>query len=165
LEKKEYSFFIDICGQAEVSITLDLGLYIHSQKSIVSISINIGLHGILGSGAVGVKLILYLNKDRFIIDTYFQLTALQFTFYIMFRITINIDEKLLKIFKVKKLTYDFIIYSYKFASLISYEYHIQRGYQYNSKEIPELCKNKGELNMNFFAKENKGNHVSKCKLL
>ena len=52
---------------------------------------------------------LYLNKDRFIVDTYFQLTALQFTFYIIFRITINIDEKLLKIFKVKKLSYDFII--------------------------------------------------------
>ena len=164
-KKKEYSFFIDICGQAEVSITLDLGLYIPSQKTIVSISINIGLHGILGSGAVGVKLMLYLNKDRFIVDTYFQLTALQFTFYIMFRITINLDEKLLKIFKVKKLSYDFIIYSYKLASLISYEYHIQRGYKYNAKEIPELCKNKGEYNMNFFNITKNGDHGGKCKIL
>ena len=49
--------------------------------------------------------------------------------------------------------------------LISYEYHIQRGYKYNAKEIPELCKNKGEYNMNFFNITKNGDHGGKCKIL
>ena len=161
----EYLFFIDICGKAEVGLTLDLGIYIPGPKSIVSISINIGLHGVIGSGAVGVKLFLYLNKDKFIVDTYFQIVAFQFTFYILFRLTINLDKAFFKIFKLEKITYEFIIYSYKFASLIDYEYHIQRGYAYNRSDIPKLCKNKGEFNMNFFSNEHKEEHGGKCQTL
>ena len=161
----EYLYFIDICGKAEVGLTLDLGLYIPSPKSIVSISINIGLHGVIGSGAVGVKLLLYINKDKFIVDTYFQIVAFQFTFYILFRLTINIDKRLLKIFKIEKLTYEFIIYSYKFASLINYEYHIKRGYTYNRSEIPNLCKNKGEFSMNFFKNKKEKEHGGRCQTL
>ena len=159
----EYIYFIDICGKAEVGITLDLGLYIPGPKSIVSISINIGLHGVLGSGAVGVKLLLYLDKDKYIVDTYFQLVVFQFTFYILFRLTINIGKTLLKIFKIEKLTYEFIIYSYKFASLINYEYHIKRGYKYNTDELPKLCQNKGKFSMNFFKYEKNEEHGGRCQ--
>ena len=161
----EYLYFIDICGKAEVGLTLDLGLYIPSPNSIVSVSINIGLHGVIGSGDVGVKLLLYLNKDQFIVDTYFQIVAFQFNFYILFRLTVNFDTPILKIFKIEKLTYEFIIYSYKFASLIDYEYHIKRGYTYNRIEIPKLCRNKGEFNINFFEIKNDGGQGGKCQKL
>ena len=165
-ESKQFTSFIDISGKAEVGITLDFGLYIPKQDFFISISVNIGIHGILGSGAVGVKLILYLNKNLFIVDTYFQIIALQFTFYILLRITLHFDKSFLKIFKLENITYEFIIYSYKFASLINYEYHIQRGYTYNkSKEIPGLCKNKGSFKMNFFELKTDIAHGGVCKIL
>ena len=164
--KKEYTFYIDISGKAEVSVTFELGLYVPSHKSMVSISVNIGLHGIIGSGAVGVKLSLYLNQDKFIVDTYFKIKAFEFSFYILFKISINLGSKFLKIFKLGNISYEFMIYSHTFLTLIDYEYHIIRGYTYSRKELDEVCKNEGNFKMQYdfyFEKKNKADkHGGKC---
>ena len=154
-KKGNYSFFIDVKGKAEASLTLDLGLYLPSSHSPLSISVNLGIQGIIGSGEAGIKLSLYLNSNAFTVDTYFTLKAFVFSFYVMFKITINI--------KFFKFSYSFYIFNKEFASLVNYEYHIKRGYKYNREEIPELCENEGKFSMNFFDKDLKRKHGSRCK--
>jgi len=154
-KKGNYSFFIDVKGRAEASLTLDLGLYVPSSNFPFSISVNVGIHGIIGSGEAGIKLSLYLNSNAFIVDTYFNLKAFVFSFYVMFKITIKIS--------FFKFSYSFYIFNKEFASLVNYEYHIKRGYKYNREEIPELCENEGNFHMSFFGKNLKRNHGGRCK--
>ena len=154
-KKGNYSFFIDVKGKAEASLTLDLGLYLPSSYSPFSISVNVGIHGIIGSGEAGIKLSLYLNSNAFTVDTYFTLKAFVFSFYVMFKITIKIS--------FFKFSYSFYIFNKEFASLVNYEYHIKRGYKYNREEIPELCENEGKFSMNFFDKDLKRKHEGRCK--
>jgi hypothetical protein len=154
-KNKNYSFFIDVKGRAEASLTLDLGLYLPSSHSPLSISVNVGIHGIIGSGEAGIKLSLYLDSNVFIVDTYFTLKAFVFSFYVMFKITIKIS--------FFKFSYSFYIFNKEFASLVNYEYHIKRGYKYNREEIPELCENEGKFHMTFFNNSWKRRHGGRCK--
>ena len=130
----DFIFYIDVSGRAEASVSLDAGLYFPANNSIVSISLHIGIHGLIGSGEVGVKLSLFLNKDEFIVDLYAKLKAFEFSLYMTFRITISFNI-LKKIFKLEDITYEFSIFSHTFLSLINSEFHIERIYKYNRQPI------------------------------
>ena len=110
----ESYFFIEAYGKAQISTTLDLGLYVPSNRTIVSISINIGLHGIIVSGRVGCKLKLYL-KDEFKVDAYLQLKAFEFSFYVMLKFTISIKN-------IINISFQLYIFDKVFACALKYEF-------------------------------------------
>ena len=153
---KEGYFFIEAYGKAEVSLTLDLGLYVPSNRTMFSVSINIGLHGIIVSGIVGCKLKLYL-KDEFVVDSYFQIKAFEFSFYIMLKFTISIEN-------IINFSFQIYLFDKVFACAIKYEFHYERSYKYSNKTEPLTCKYEGNLETNFFKKYSLINHGDKCKV-
>ena len=142
-QNKEYYFFIEAYGKAEISLTADLGLYVPSNRTMFSVSINIGIHGIIGAGRVGCKLKLYfISKNEFILDTYYQIKAFEFSFYIMLKFTFSIP-------KIINVSFQIYLFDKLFALAIKYEVHSERTYEYFNK-TPLTCKVKKDLNANFF---------------
>ena len=112
---------------------------------MVTLSFHIGIHGLIGSGKVGIKLSLFLNKDNFIVDLYSEIKAFEFSFYIVFKITISFKKlKFLKVFSIKDINYEFCIFSHKFISLFNLEYHLEKDYKYNR----QLISSKENLDIN-----------------
>lgn len=145
-KKGEYMLSIDVCGKAETSVSLDAGLYVPSSKSLVAISLHIGIHGIIGSGEVGIKLSLFLTEDKFMIDLYSKIKAFEFSFYLLIRIEINFKTlKFLKIFKLENISFEFYIFSHTFLCLVKYENHLERTYKYNRQLISK--RNYGNFSM------------------
>ena len=150
-------FFIEAYGKAQVSLTLDLGLYVPSNRTIISISINIGLHGIIISGRAGCKLKLYL--DKFKIDSYFQIKAFEFSFYIMLKFTISIK-------KIINISFQIYLFDKVFASASKYEFHYEVSYKYLNTTEPLCNKSIGKYEANFFKKypiASHGSQGSRCK--
>ncbi len=124
-KKKEGNIFIDASGEASCSLTLDLGLYVPSNKSIISISVNIGIHGIIGAGKVGIK--LEFGFDKIIIDIYSEIKAFEFTFYIMFTFTISIP-------KIYSFSFKIYLINEALGQPIKHEYHYKKEITYVSKQ-------------------------------
>ena len=162
-KNNEYYFYIDIYGEAEASVSLDVGFYVPSHKSMVSTSVHIGIHGLIGSGKVGLKLSLFLTKDNFIVDLYSEIKAFEFSFYIVFKITINFEKlKFLKIFSIEGFTYEFNIFSHIFVCLFNYKYHLEKSYKYNSQLISSKSTSNLKLDFILWDKEiNKVKYLNK----
>ena len=62
--KKEYSVFFDLSASVEVSINMEIGIYIPQFPTSIEISLAVGLKGILGSGLVGMKIELFLSNRK-----------------------------------------------------------------------------------------------------
>ena len=105
---------IDLSVKGEIGTSLDVGIYVPDPKSPVVISVNAGMKGILASGRVGIKLSLYLVKERYETDLYFIFNAFAFEFYVKFEIKI----------RVWRLNFSFVFYliKYKFV-LLTIEKH------------------------------------------
>ena len=117
-KKEEKKIFIDASGEASCSLTLDLGLYVPSNKSIISISVNMGIHGIIGAGKVGIKLELEFG-DKIIIDIYSEIKAFEFSFYIMLMFTISIP-------KIYSFSFKIYLIDEVLNQPIKYEYHYKK---------------------------------------
>jgi len=150
----ENYFFIEAYGKAQVSLTLDLGLYVPSNRTIFSISINVGVHGILVSGRVGCKLKLYL-KENFTIDGYIQIKAFEFSFYVMFKFTISLEN-------IINISFQIYIFDKVFACASKYEFHQEETYTYNTRDLLS-CKNRGNYSANFFKNHPIAGHSGRCK--
>ena len=86
---------IDISLGAIAAINLEIGLYFPPEPTGIELSFAIGIKGILGAGRIGLKLSFdLLNKGNFTAITYYKYEALQFYFYILFKLEIK-----MKIFK------------------------------------------------------------------
>ena len=105
---------IDLSVKGEIGTSLDVGIYVPDPNSPVVISVNAGMKGILASGRVGIKLSLYLVKERYETDLYFIFNAFAFEFYVKFEIKI----------RVWRLNFSFVFYliKYKFV-LLTIEKH------------------------------------------
>ena len=88
--EKELSVFFDISASAEVSINMEIGIYIPQFPTVIEISLAVGLTGILGSGTVGMKIELFLTNPKIKINLYMEFKALEFTFFILFRVKVDL---------------------------------------------------------------------------
>ena len=141
---KEYLFYIDACGKAEASVSLDSGVYFPFYGSPITISFHIGIHGLIGSGEVGIKLSLFLNKDNFKVDLYSNIKAFEFGLYLIYRFAIRF-KKLKFLSFLEDFVYELNIFSHTFLTLINYAYHLEKCYKYNTQLISN--KSYGEFNM------------------
>ena len=89
-EKGDYGAFLNIYAQAEVSMNMELGLYIPGGHSPVELSISVGLKGVLGSGTIGLKIEYNLNQNQLTMNLNNILEAFALYFYIQYRFTINL---------------------------------------------------------------------------
>ena len=90
LLKNDFSVYFEPSGSAEVGVNLEIGFYLPPVSSCLEISLTVGIKGTLGSGRVGVKLSLSLTEAKFIIEAFYEFNALSFSFYVLFRIKINL---------------------------------------------------------------------------
>ena len=130
---EDANYYIDIFGEAEVGVTVEIGLCIPSSESPINLSIRFGLEGILGKGGIGMKLELFLGEKNnlFGLDLYFELQAFIINFYLLFRFQI----------KVFFLNFSFEFYIFKTENKgLQYSYHKNRYYlMKNLVELKELC--------------------------
>jgi hypothetical protein len=89
-EKNESGAFLNLSVQAEVSLSMELGLYLPGIYSPVELFVSVGLKGVLGAGKIGLKLEYNLNQNQLMFHLEYQLEALSLYFYIQFKFTINI---------------------------------------------------------------------------
>ena len=106
---KQYSFYIDVYGTAEVSLTLELGVYVIDALSPIQLSLSIGIKGVLGSGKAGMKLSLFMGVNRYDTMLYFELEAFRLSFYILLKFLINLY--------VYKFAFEFYIFNKVFGGL------------------------------------------------
>jgi len=125
-KKNDYSFNIECYGKSEISLSLDCGVYYPGAKSKYRISLNLGIKGIIGSGRAGVKLIFFLNRDKYRIDFYYDLIAFQFNLYLMMQISykmkfinLEIDIEIINL----------LLFGFR------YEYHFIRDSNYKSNIV------------------------------
>ena len=109
----------------------------------------------LDAGIVPFSTLGYF-EDKFIVDTYFQIKAFEFSFYIMLKFTISLK-------KILKFSFEVYLFDEVFACLLKYEYHFEIGYKYSNITESSTCKSKGNLEMNFFKKYPMASHGGKCK--
>lgn len=88
-KENEYSLYLGISAKAEVSISFEIGAYIPILPSGVEIKLAVGIKGLLGSGEVGIKLSIFINKPKYEIDLSIEFKALEFTFFILFQIKVE----------------------------------------------------------------------------
>ena len=82
-----FSVYFDISGNAEVSISYEIGIYIPPTPCPVEMSLSVGIKGLFASATVGMKLSLFIKEDsRIEIELYMEFKAFEFTFYILFKI-------------------------------------------------------------------------------
>ena len=89
LLKDDYSVYFEISGEAEVSVSLEVGCYVPIFNPAVEISLSVGIKGVLGSGKVGVKLTLFINEPKYEIEKYYEYNALSLNFYSLFKVKVN----------------------------------------------------------------------------
>ena len=133
---EENKISIGASGEASVGLNLELGLYIPSGLSPISISISVGITGILGYGKIGVKLNFYLcgeNQNIYGYEFYYDFLAFQLTIYAKATFEIEIE--------IIKFSYAFEFYLYK-KELIAYQYSYKKEkfYELGTKdELKEKC--------------------------
>ena len=125
-DKREYSFYIDVYGKAEVSVYLEVGAYVPSVYSPIQTSLSLGLKGVLGSGKAGIKLDLFFNKSRYATTLYAEFNALMLSFYILFRFVAD--------FEVCEINFEFYIIN-KLLFGLKFEVHSTVIRTYKSKRI------------------------------
>jgi len=86
--KKEYTFYYDLSIDAEISLSLEAGLYF--SIGVGEISLAVGIKGILGSGSVGMKLSIFIDKPKYKFELYYEFKTAIFSFYVLFKVEINI---------------------------------------------------------------------------
>jgi hypothetical protein len=96
-EKQEIGAFLDFYVKGEVSLNLELGLYIPGIDSPAEIAIVVGIKGVLGSGKIGLKLEYNLNQNQLVIELYYQFEAFSLYFYIQYRLRINLELYILRL--------------------------------------------------------------------
>jgi hypothetical protein len=79
---------MDLKAKAEVSLSLEVGVYIPPFPSTVEISVSAGLKGTLGAGKAGIKLYFIFPEGTFIVDLFYNFDALVLSFYVKFKISI-----------------------------------------------------------------------------
>jgi hypothetical protein len=124
-EKQEIGAFLDFYVKGEVSLNLELGLYIPGINSPVELAIVVGLKGVLGSGTIGLKLEYNLNQNQLAFELYYQLEAFSFYFYIQYRYRINI--KILE--EIFVLKFEFFIVNQRLFGLYK-EKHKRKIYNF-----------------------------------
>ena len=120
LEKYDFGLFFDAYVNAKVSIALQVGFYYPGVTSTLEISISVGINGVLGSGKIGIKLDLYLNKGELKTDLYFEFNAFELSFYILFNFRIEL--------KITTITFSFYIFN-KVLPGISKTKHKEKTYK------------------------------------
>ena len=90
-EKNEYGAFLNLSVEAEVSLSMELGIYLPGINFPVELFVSVGLKGVLGAGKIGLKLEYNLNQNQLMFHLEYQLEALSLYFYIQFKFTINIQ--------------------------------------------------------------------------
>ena len=90
LLQNDYNVFFDVSGNAEVSVSLEVGCYLPSPSSIFEISLSVGLKGTLGAGTIGMKISIFIIEQKYEIEFYYQYKAFSLSFYVMFKIKINL---------------------------------------------------------------------------
>ena len=149
-DKREYSFYIDVYGKAEVSVYLEVGAYVPSVYSPIQTSLSLGLKGVLGSGKAGIKLVLFFNKSRYAYTIYLEVNALMLSFYILFRFVAD--------FKIYKINFEFYIIN-KLLFGLKFEVHSTVIRTYKSKRIET---DDGNMLSCFMVKSKKKYKGTKC---
>ena len=148
------SFYMDIFGDAELSMDFSLGFYKPSKFSRIYLYYNFGIKGILGSGKIGMRLNLYFTgekKTMFSIKIYHQIEEFKFVFFIYYHYNI------FSLFRSVRIKIS--IFEKKMDSSLLYYYSKTIYYLYEKlKEIKELCIE--EINTRKFSIETKT--INKC---
>ena len=106
---KEYGFYFDIYGLAEVAVSLEIGAYVPGMRDPIKISISLGLKGVLGAGKVGMKLTFFIGDNKYAIKLYTEFEAFRFSFYILFKFEIE---------KFIYFSFEFYIYNKSFSFFV-----------------------------------------------
>ena len=125
----EFTFYIDVYGMGEASLSFEVGAYFPSVRSPIQVSISLGIKGVLGAGKAGIKLSLFLGKDRFDTKIYFELESCRYSFYILFKFIVDL--------KITSFSFEFYIFNKAFAGL-KLEFHTITVRKYNSKRIKTI---------------------------
>ena len=151
---KKYSFYIDAYGEAEASVSLEVGAYVPSVLSPIQVSLSLGIKGILGSGRSGIKLSLFIGECRYDTKVYFELNALIFSFYILFRFSADL--------KIYKFSFEFYILN-KLLTGLKFEAHstVVRFYNSTRKFTDEGSSPLSFLYINSWKTINKENLIKK----
>ena len=123
--EKDYSFYIDVYGMGEISISFEIGAYVQSTKSPIQLSLSLGIKGVMGSGRAGIKLSLFIGQDRYDTKVYLELEASRFSFYILLKFSIDI--------KIYSFSFEFYIFNKAFAGLKFETYSIAVRYYNNTR--------------------------------
>ena len=99
--EKKFCLHLNPYAKAEAYTNFEIGVYYPGKNGAFEMSLSIGIKGILGSGEVGLDLKLYFNSELKI-DWYYKYFALQLSFYMVFRITIELKY-------IKSLRFDIYI--------------------------------------------------------
>ena len=87
---EDYSVFFDNTGNAEVSVSYEIGIFIPPFPSPMEMSLSVGIRGLLASASIGIKLSLFIKDESKIeIELYKEFKTCQFTFYILFNFQFN----------------------------------------------------------------------------
>jgi hypothetical protein len=114
LLKNEHSIFFDIYGSAEVSLSLEFGVYIPPYPVGTEISLSIGIKGLLGSGKVGMKLSINIKKPLIIeVELEIELKSMQFTFFILYKVKVDL--------KFIKFSFQFYLMNEQFCDGIGFK--------------------------------------------
>jgi hypothetical protein len=127
--KKEYSFYIDAYGMAEVSVSFEIGAFVPSSYSAIQLSLSIGIKGVLGAGRAGIKLSLFIGDNRFATKVYLELEAFKYSFYILLKFSVDVF--------FYKFSFEFYIFNKAFSGL-KFETHSTAVRYYNSTRIKTL---------------------------
>ena len=125
-----------------IGVGAEVGFYIPSPSSSVSISIAAGLNGILASGKVGFKLNLFIMEEKYETDFYYSYNAFSFEFYVRYTIKINV--------KFFKMTFEFDLIRFMF-SLVSQEKHKTKEHDLKIFNIRKIIQLRDKIK-NVFAK-------------
>jgi len=85
-KENDYSAFFGLSGEAKVNLSLEIGCYIPPFPLGLETSMTLGINGVLGSGSVGMKISIFINKPKYDVERKFEFYSLKFTVYSLFKI-------------------------------------------------------------------------------
>ena len=88
--ENKFCLHVHAYAKAISSVKFEVGIYYPGSTPSMEIALVVGINGVLVSGQVGMDLKIYLNLDLKT-DLYYKYAAIQLSFYVLFKIKIEIE--------------------------------------------------------------------------
>ena len=88
-EEDDTKLTFKIIGKGEVSLSVSAGIVVCDTK-VFSLAILAGINGLLGSGEIGLELIINISKGNVITDTFYVIKAFYISLFLKLKIGIHV---------------------------------------------------------------------------